>query len=217
MESPVMTGVRKDGRPYRVAARETVEDVGGGGDMEMTGVSATLNTDGARLDVTSNSGFYSKARETMRLHGDVVFRTSANAMLTASDADIGFKDNSLHATGGPVVVAEGRTTDADAVDMLDNGDHVVFTGNVHSTVAGSPGDPAPPGAEPPVAGAAAGGTATAAPAADTPAGAARGNDAGAAAPAEQPRHEDRARKNAAARARKKPPRAARPPKRPFGL
>jgi hypothetical protein len=103
-----------------------------GENFDLDRVDATIDTPEAVLNVSSDTGNYSKASNTVSLHGNVVFKASNGARLTSTDAVIDMSVNNLHATGNPVMVTGDSSVSSDAVDILDNGAKAVFVGNVRS-------------------------------------------------------------------------------------
>ena len=140
MDSPRLTGYRKDGRPYLVNAAKAMQDVAHPTIVELRGIDADLGTsDNGTIKLTARAGIYDTAAEHLDVSDEVRIKSSQYDVAMKS-ASIDFK-NGLYVSKEPVTIttSSGMTVNADSVSGNDSGRELQFDGNVHSLF--QPGNP----------------------------------------------------------------------------
>jgi lipopolysaccharide export system protein LptC len=133
MEAPRMNGYRKDGRPYDMRAAKGIQDVRKPTLIDLVDVDAKIAmADNSTAKITSLTGLYDTAKETITLRGNVRIRNVPAYDMHLTVADIDFKSGRLISKEPVnVLLAEG-TIASDEFEMTDNGHQLIFTGNVKS-------------------------------------------------------------------------------------
>ena len=133
MEQPRLAGYRKDGRPYEVNANSGVQDVRQPNVIELNNLDAKIGMiDQTTVRVLSAAGIYDSFREFMDFHNAVRIR-STNYDIDMKSAKMDFKTGAIVTDESvKVLITEGEIL-ADRMNMLDNGQSLVFEGKVHST------------------------------------------------------------------------------------
>src|SRR4051812_37503004 len=139
MESPRMTGYRKDNRGYEVTATSAVQDVRKPTVVEMNDMRArfVMDDNGSIAVVESDFGIFDTQREVMELKQNVKFRTDAGQQAFLKSASIDSKAGTVHSKEPVTVKFPGGTIDADALDIVDHGKVMTFTGRVRTLMEGS--------------------------------------------------------------------------------
>jgi len=133
MEAPRLTGYKKDNRAYVVNARSAAQDPRKPNIVELTDIAADIDmpNDGkARLE--SAFGIYDTLTENLSLQKDIHLRTRNGYDIRTGSADIQFKAGRVVAPGAVQVSMNGGTIAADRMEILDNGNEIVFDGHVVS-------------------------------------------------------------------------------------
>jgi lipopolysaccharide export system protein LptC len=133
MDSPRLTGFRKDGRPYLVNAAKAMQDALHPTIVELSGIDADLATsDNVSVKLTANSGIYDTSAE----HLDV----ADNVRIKSPQYDVAMKSASIDFRNGlyvskeavTIVTSSGMKIDADSISGNDSGRELQFEGNVRS-------------------------------------------------------------------------------------
>ena len=133
MDSPRLTGYRKDGRPYLVNAAKAMQDALHPTIVELRGIDADLATsDNLTIKLTARSGTYDTSAEHLDVSDDVRVK-SPQYDVAMKSASIDFKSG-LYFSREPVtiVTTNGMTVDADSVSANDSGRELLFVGHVRS-------------------------------------------------------------------------------------
>jgi lipopolysaccharide export system protein LptC len=133
MEQPRLAGYRKDGRPYEVNANSGVQDVRQPNVIELNNLDAKIGMiDQTTVRVVSSAGVYDSFREFMDFRNAVRIR-STNYDIDMKSAKMDFKSGTMVTDESvKVLITEGEIH-ADRMNMLDNGQNLVFEGKVRST------------------------------------------------------------------------------------
>jgi len=133
MEQPRLAGYRKDGRPYEVNANSGVQDVRQPNLIELNNLDAKISMiDQTSVRVVSTAGIYDSLREFMDFRNSVHIR-STNYDVDMKSAKMDFKSGTMVTDESvKVLITEGEIH-ADRMNMLDNGQSLVFEGKVRST------------------------------------------------------------------------------------
>lgn len=154
MENPRLTGFRKDTRPYEVTATAAMQDVRKPNLVELKDLKARIAMDerGGLARLEAAFGIFDTQKEQLELKQDIRVSTDAGQEAQLTSASIDFKAGTV-ASREPVTVRfPNGTVAADALDIGENGNVLVFTGRVRTRFDGAvPArrDPdAPPGEAP---------------------------------------------------------------------
>jgi lipopolysaccharide export system protein LptC len=130
MQAPRITGYTKDQRQYSVIAKEAAQDVTKPGLIELSGISATIETDRGKFEVTARDGLYENAAERLTLQNNVrvvsasyegllseaVYLVKAGDIISEKPVEVRMQQaiinaNRLHVTNaGEVIRFEGGVT-----------------------------------------------------------------------------------------------------------
>jgi lipopolysaccharide export system protein LptC len=129
MESPRLTGYRKDNRPYEVTAETALQDIRNPTQIELqTMIARILMQDQGWVTVNARTGLFDSQNEKLRLNDDVKVHTESGYDMFMRTADINFKAGTV-VSKEPVKVDLGQTKiDANSLDVKDNGALIVFEG-----------------------------------------------------------------------------------------
>jgi lipopolysaccharide export system protein LptC len=144
MERPRLTGVRRDGRPYEVTADSGVQSPRDPNRTALTHLDARLRlSDEGETRVLGEHGLYDSSAQTLDLAGDVHIK-GATYDLALKSAAMNFKTNAL-SSGEPVRLDfNGGWVSSDQMAMTENGEQIIFIGNVQSRFEPAPENGAAP-------------------------------------------------------------------------
>ena len=91
-------------------------------------------TANAWVNLTANSGIYNSAKDELHLDGLVRIRSDAGYDMKTQSALMELKTGLMKTTEPVKVVLKAGSVDADQMQIVDNGQQVVFEGNVHSVI-----------------------------------------------------------------------------------
>jgi lipopolysaccharide export system protein LptC len=139
METPRLTGYRKDNRPYEVNAEAALQDIRNPTEVELVTLTARLQMEREGwVTVNAKTGLFNTQAERLKLIDDVRVRTETGYDIHMQNADIDFKAGTV-VSKQPVKVNLGATTvDADSLDVKDNGALIVFDGRVRAVIENAP-------------------------------------------------------------------------------
>jgi lipopolysaccharide export system protein LptC len=133
MEQPRLAGYRKDGRPYEVNANSGVQDIRQPNVIELNNLDAKIGmADQSTLHVVSASGVYDSLREAMDFTKPVRIK-SASYDIDMKSAKMDFKAGTVATEQDVKVVLSAGEILAERMNILDNGQNIVFEGKVRST------------------------------------------------------------------------------------
>lgn len=133
MEQPRLAGYRRDGRPYEVNADSGVQDVRQPNVIELNNLDAKIGMiDQTTVRVVSTAGVYDSFREFMDFRNAVRVRSN-NYDIDMKSARMDFKSGTMVTDENvKVLITEGEIH-ADKMNMIDNGQSIIFEGKVRST------------------------------------------------------------------------------------
>jgi len=135
MELPKLSGFKKDARPYEVTARWAAQDIKNPTIIELTDIRARIALqERGMATVEAADGIYNTQSEQIRLKDDVKITSDSGYEARLSSAIVEFKAGTVTSNDPVTVRFTGGTIDAEGVDMLDNGQHVVFRGRVRTVM-----------------------------------------------------------------------------------
>ena len=139
MDTPRLSGYRKDNRPYEVTAEAALQEIRNPTQVELQVLTARLQMEREGwVTVNAKSGLFDTQKEKLRLVDDVHVRTETGHDIRMRTADIDFKGGTV-VSKEPVKVSLGTTTvDADTLDVKDSGALIVFQGRVRAFIPNAP-------------------------------------------------------------------------------
>ncbi|WP_376988932.1 LPS export ABC transporter periplasmic protein LptC [Bosea sp. R86505] len=139
MDTPRLSGYRKDNRPYEVTAEAALQEIRNPTQVELQTLTARLQMEREGwVTVNAKSGLFDTQKEKLRLVDDVHVRTENGHDIRMRTADVDFKGGTV-VSKEPVKVSLGTTTvDADSLDVKDNGALIVFQGRVRAYIPNAP-------------------------------------------------------------------------------
>jgi lipopolysaccharide export system protein LptC len=145
MESPRMTGFRKDTRPYEVTATSASQDVRNPNVIELTEMKARLAMDdnGGAARLEAATGVFDTQRERLELHKDVRVTTDSGQEARLKSASIDFKAGTVLSREAVTVNLANGVIEAEGLEISEGGKAIVFKGRVR-TVFDGPADMQPP-------------------------------------------------------------------------
>ena len=135
MESPRLTGFRKDSQPYEVTASAAMQDVRQPNLVELKDLKARVVMDdkGGTARLEAISGLFDTQKEQLELRQSVRVRTDNGQDVRLQSASVDFKAGTV-VSRDPVTVSLGNgIIEANGIEVLDNGKVMTFTGRVRST------------------------------------------------------------------------------------
>ncbi len=139
MDTPRLSGYRKDNRPYEVTAEAALQEIRNPTQVELQQLTARLQMEREGwVTVNARSGLFDTQKEKLKLVDDVHVRTENGHDIRMKTADVDFKGGTV-VSKEPVKVSLGTTTvDADSLDVKDNGALIVFQGRVRAHIPNAP-------------------------------------------------------------------------------
>lgn len=143
MAQPKLTGFRKDGRAYAVNAESSVQDIRDSTTMDLFGVNAQIVMgDKSKATISAPRGVYNTQKEQMVLSGEVHMRNDAGYDLEMKTGLFDFKASELASKDPVVLTMTNGTVNADSMRIVENGQRIIFEGNVVSVMKAAPQSPA---------------------------------------------------------------------------
>ncbi|MBV8851692.1 MAG: LPS export ABC transporter periplasmic protein LptC [Methylobacteriaceae bacterium] len=133
IDTPRLTGKRRNGMPYEVRAAQGIQDMLKPDIVELVRLDAKAQmTASSWVNLTANEGTYNSAKDEVQLKGRVRIRSDAGYEVKTDAAMMELKSGLMKTTEAVNVVMKAGSVDADQMQIVDNGEQVVFEGNVHS-------------------------------------------------------------------------------------
>ncbi len=145
MELPRVTGFTADSRPYAMTARFAVQDVTKPDILELKDVDALVELkDGQHATIKSIDGIYDTKGETLKLKNHVVLNSTSGYEGYLFEATVNIAAGTV-VSERPVEVKlpNDGLLNANRMEVKQNGDVIVFAGDVEVTVNPDPVRPAP--------------------------------------------------------------------------
>lgn len=145
MEMPKLSGFRSDGRPYDVRARSGVQDIRTPSIIELNELDARFDArGGATLRIEAPRGIYDGSKDFIQLFDGVHITSESGYDIRMKDAEMDFKLGNISSPNPVTVVMTSGTINADSLEARDNGDRILFNGNVrtmfHNSSGGQPAE-----------------------------------------------------------------------------
>jgi lipopolysaccharide export system protein LptC len=135
IETPRLTGKRRNGMPYEVRAAQGIQDMLKPEVVELVRLDAKAQmTESAWVNLTANQGVYNSAKDELSLTGLVRIRSDAGYDMKTQSAMMELKTGLMKTTEPVKVVLKAGSVEADRMQIVDSGQQVVFEGNVHSVM-----------------------------------------------------------------------------------
>lgn len=145
MESPRLTGYRKDSRGYEMTAVAAFQDVRKPTVVELKDMKGRMAMDeaGAQAHLEAVFGIFDSQKEHLELQQGIYIRTDNDQQAWLKSAKIDFKAGTVSSKELVKVVVPGTTVEADALDITDNGKVISFIGRVKTVMENAPTMPSP--------------------------------------------------------------------------
>lgn len=134
MESPRLTGFRKDNKPYEVTAVAAFQDIRKPNLIELKDMKAKLATDdaGGVARLVSRAGLFDTGKEHLDLQDDIRVWTEKGEEILLKSASVDFKTGAASSRDPVTVTTPTLRLEADGMDITENGKTMVFTGRVRT-------------------------------------------------------------------------------------
>lgn len=139
METPKLSGYRKDNRPYQVTAVNAFQEIRNPTQVELQTLTARIQMEREGwVTVNAKTGLFDTQKEKLRLVDDVKVKTESGHDIQMKTADVDFKSGTV-VSKEPVKVSLGETTvDADTLDVKNNGELITLEGRVRALIRNAP-------------------------------------------------------------------------------
>ncbi len=134
MESPKLSGFKKDGKAYEVSAQQAVQDIKTPTIVELNKLTSRLEQDAKKYArLSADWGRFDQSADNLDLKGNVRVRTDNGYEADLLSAKVNVKTGDVMSTEPVTVRSVNATVTADRAEVRENGRHVVFEGRVRST------------------------------------------------------------------------------------
>ncbi|MFJ5368031.1 LPS export ABC transporter periplasmic protein LptC [Bosea sp. CER48] len=139
METPKLSGYRKDNRPYQVTAENAFQEIKNPTQIELQTLTARIQMEREGwVTVNAKTGLFDTQKEKLRLVDQVKIRTESGYEMHMKTADVDFKSGAV-VSKDPVNVNLGETSiDANTLDVKNNGELIAFEGRVRVFIRNAP-------------------------------------------------------------------------------
>jgi lipopolysaccharide export system protein LptC len=135
IDTPRLTGKRRNGMPYEVRAAQGIQDMLKPDIVELVRLDAKAQmTASTWVNLTADQGIYNSAKDEVQLSGLVRIRSDAGYEVKTQAALMELKTGLMKTTKPVKVVLKAGSVEADEMQIVDSGQQVVFEGNVHSVM-----------------------------------------------------------------------------------
>lgn len=139
METPKLSGYRKDNRPYQVTAENAFQEIRNPTQVELETLTARIQMEREGwVTVNSKTGLFDTQKEKLRLVDDVKIRTESGHDMQMKTADVDFKSGTVTSRDPVSVHMDQTTVDADTLDVKNNGELIAFEGRVRVFIKNAP-------------------------------------------------------------------------------
>jgi lipopolysaccharide export system protein LptC len=133
MESPKLSGFKKDNKAYEVTAFQAIQDLKQPSVVELNKLTARLEQEDKKFaHLTSDWGRLDQTADRLDLKGNVRMRTDTGYEADMLSARISIKSGDVSSSEPVTVRSLTGTISADSVEVRDNGKHAIFQGRVRS-------------------------------------------------------------------------------------
>ena len=140
MESPKLTGYRKDNKPYEVTAVAAFQDIRKPNVIELKDMKARLAVDanGSMARLVSNAGVFDTGKEHLDLKDDIHVWTEKGEEIFLKSASVDFKTGSAVSKEAVRIKTPTLDLEAEGMEIADSGKTLVFTGRVRTRLTSAP-------------------------------------------------------------------------------
>lgn len=137
MADPKIDGFTADNRPYTMTAARAIQDIGGGTEIDLEGISARLPFDEENwITVVADTGVLDREASKLELDSEITVKTDTGVTAVLQSAMVDMEAGSL-VTEKPVDIAlDGTQIRADSMTVRDKGDVMIFEGRVRVNIDG---------------------------------------------------------------------------------
>ncbi len=133
MESPKLSGFKKDNKAYEVTALQAIQDLKQPSVVELNKLTARMEQDDKKFArLTSDWGKLDQTTDRLDLKGNVKVRTDNGYEADMLSARVSVKSGDVISTEPVTVRSQTGTISADRIEVRDNGKHAIFEGRVRS-------------------------------------------------------------------------------------
>lgn len=135
MKNPILKGVDEENRPYKLTAKEAVQNTQELTKIELSEIDAVVPMQGAvYAKILAGNGFYDSEAKTLLLGGEVDILSDDGMRIILQDADIDIGAGNMF-TNNPVTMNSAQAKiSAGSVAIENNGDSIIFNKNVKMTL-----------------------------------------------------------------------------------
>jgi lipopolysaccharide export system protein LptC len=143
VESPKISGLQKNGRPYEVMARAGIQDTTMPNVVELLGIDARIGlNDASTLQVTAEHGTYDSLNDHLAMTGSAQIKNDVGYTIFLKTAQMNFKTGALISKDAVNVLLQGGKVAANQIDIENDG-KVSFEGDVRSIFESGASEGAP--------------------------------------------------------------------------
>ena len=138
MESPKLSGFRRDGRPYEVTASSGVQDIRTPLVIELSDLAAKVGTGASdQLTFSAPKGLFDSGGDVMQMNNagtqkQVQISSTTGFELILQSADLDFKAGTINSNDPVILNLPSGKISADRFAISDNGQIITFEGRVMS-------------------------------------------------------------------------------------
>lgn len=133
MEQPRLSGFKKDGKAYEVAAEQAVQDIKTPTVVELHKLTSRMEQDAKKYArLTADWGRFDQTADNLDLRGSVRVRTDNGYEADLRSAKVNVKTGDVVSDEPVVVRSLNATVTADRAEVRENGRHALFEGRVRS-------------------------------------------------------------------------------------
>ncbi len=133
MESPKLSGFKKDQKAYEVTANDAVQDIKVPTVVELNGINGRMEQEANSFArITAEWGRFDQTADRLDLKGAIRVKTDKGYEADLSSARIDMKSGDVTSQERVEMRSKNGTINADAMAIRDNGKHAVFEGRVRS-------------------------------------------------------------------------------------
>jgi lipopolysaccharide export system protein LptC len=147
MQTPVLQGFKRDGKPYRLDAEAAEQDIRAPHVVELHALDARMGEGKAGwVRMISAKGVFDNRKETLVLPVEVRLRTDAGYLVKLGSADVELRGGIIRSQGNVDVTSPDGVMTSDNLEVRGNGNELLFTGRVRTTLVSE--RPAQTGSQP---------------------------------------------------------------------
>jgi lipopolysaccharide export system protein LptC len=149
MEKPRLAGFTRDGRAYELTADDAAQDLTKPDILELKNIHAKVQMqDKSSITLSAATGVYDSKADTVKLNRDIVVTSTAGYQGKLSEATIDIHKGNVNSDHPVALTMQQGTLNANALQIVNSGDLVRFSGGVTVVLIPSQTDAAKPAANP---------------------------------------------------------------------